>query len=631
MSSPRPTPPNLTIPNRSSSPRGILRISNNNSPRHSTTSHLNHSAVEDSDDEEHAQRTSSLSSSLNLVGGFRRPSFSYGAATARPAYIPSSSPIPTDIDTLPTPEKKKMEREQLALLKDNDLFPVETTPGRQRGRNLSISSSKISSFLDLHRGEADETTALLGHTPVDYQWEVAVEAGKIETSYRREIKTILQYSLPLYVTFLLQYSLTMSSIFAAGNLGKDQLAGISVACMSAIITGYAPYQGLSTALDTLCAQAYGSGNKHLVGLHLQRMVYFLLLFTIPVVVIWQYSEEILLATLPEPELARWAGLYLRILSWGAPGYAIFEASKRFCQAQGLFSAATYVLIICAPLNAFLNWTLVWHERFGLGYIGAPIAVVITNWTMPTLLLLYITFVRGKECWGGFSRRAFSNWLPMIKLAIPGFIMLEAEYAAFEVLTLVASEFGTAHVAAQSVLSYTSSMMFQLAFAVSIATSTRVANFLGATLGDAAKLSAQTGILISCVVGIWNAFFMWAIRKFYVGLFTDDAEVIALFLKTVWVGCAFQFFDAVGVVTAGVLRGQGRQRIGSYINLIAYYVLGLPISMVAGFVFGLELIGLWTGVAVALMFIAAVECVILHNTDWDEIVSDAKERVAVDME
>jgi MATE family multidrug resistance protein len=75
--------------------------------------------------------------------------------------------------------------------------------------------------------------------------------------------------------------------------------------------------GLSTALDTLCAQAYGSGNKKLVGLHLQRMICFLMLCTIPIIVMWRYSEEILAALLPDRELARWAGLYLRTLAFGA--------------------------------------------------------------------------------------------------------------------------------------------------------------------------------------------------------------------------------------------------------------------------------------------------------------------------
>lgn len=62
---------------------------------------------------------------------------------------------------------------------------------------------------------------------------------------------------------------------------------------------------------------------------------------------------------PEPRIAILAGQYLRILLIGAPGYACFESGKRYLQAQGLFSASLYVLLICAPVNAFLNWLLVW--------------------------------------------------------------------------------------------------------------------------------------------------------------------------------------------------------------------------------------------------------------------------------
>jgi len=77
------------------------------------------------------------------------------------------------------------------------------------------------------------------------------------------------------------------------------------------------YIGLSTSLDTLCAQAYGSGNKTLVGLHLQRMVWFLGLVSVPVVAAWYFAEPILNAIIPEPELAALSGTYLRILTIGA--------------------------------------------------------------------------------------------------------------------------------------------------------------------------------------------------------------------------------------------------------------------------------------------------------------------------
>lgn len=215
-----------------------------------------------------------------------------------------------------------------------------------------------------------ETTPLLGDpglpyggqdspTNLDKKWEVAVLEGKIQTTWQRESKVLVRYSAPLILTFLLQYSLTVASVFTVGHLGKVELGAVSLASMTANITGYAVYQGLATSLDTLCAQAYGSGRKKLVGLQTQRMVYFLWAITIPIGIIWLCADLILMVIVPEKDVAILAGQYLKIVLIGAPGYAIFESAKRYMQAQGLFSASLYVLLICAPLNAFLNWLFVW--------------------------------------------------------------------------------------------------------------------------------------------------------------------------------------------------------------------------------------------------------------------------------
>lgn len=177
--------------------------------------------------------------------------------------------------------------------------------------------------------------------------------------------------------------------------------------MTANITCYAPIQGLATSLDTLCAQAYGSGHKHLVGLQLQRMTYFLLLLIMPVIVVWHYAEGILASMIPERRSAELAAIYLRVAIFGTPAFVFFEGGKRFVQAQGLFHATTYVLAIAAPFNILLNYLLVW--KLGFGYVGAPMAVVATQWLMPILLLLYVRFVDGSQCWGGFTKRALYNW------------------------------------------------------------------------------------------------------------------------------------------------------------------------------------------------------------------------------
>lgn len=69
-------------------------------------------------------------------------------------------------------------------------------------------------------------------------------------------------------------------------------------------------------------------------------------------------------------------------------------------------------------------------------------------------------------------------------------MVEAEFLAFEILTLASSYFSTSHLAAQSVLSTIAGITFQIPFPMSIASSTRVANLIGATLTDAARTSAK---------------------------------------------------------------------------------------------------------------------------------------------
>lgn len=285
--------------------------------------------------------------------------------------------------------------------------------------------------------------------------------------------------------------------------------------MSSAITCMAPFQGLATSLDTLCAQAYGSGHKHLVGLQCQRMAFFLLVLTLPVAILWIFfAEGILMALVPEPESAKLAALYLRILILAIPGLILFECGKRFTQSQGLFQATTYVLIIAAPFNVFLTWFLVW--KMELGFIGAPISVAIVETLLPIMLFLYVRFVDGMQCWGGLNKRAFSNWWVMIRLALPGMIMVEAEWLAFEIITLMASRFGSEYLAAQSVLVTLSTIAYQFPFPLSIAASTRVANWIGAGLVDAAKITAK---VVSFVSNTLN----------FIDLMVTDTQQLGLFI------------------------------------------------------------------------------------------------------
>ncbi|KAG9253413.1 tyrosyl-DNA phosphodiesterase-domain-containing protein [Emericellopsis atlantica] len=564
---------------------------------------------------------------------YRRASgVAYGGS--RPVLNIQEEPAPP----LTAIEQKISREAERSILRDNHVLPPKhrnqpqsQNPVARMYRHLFSTKLPVDEEAPVSvPARSRETDPLLGApTPstddnaLDYAWEAAVASGKLKTTWQRETKTLAEYSAPLTITFFLQYSINVASIFAVGRLGKAELGAVSVANMTVAISCLAPFQGLATSLDTLCAQAYGSGHKHLVGLQCQRMACFLFTLMLPVALLWTFSTEILMKLIPEPESARLAGLYLKVMIAAIPGIILFECGKRFTQAQGLFRATTHVAMIAAPLNVLLLWLFVW--KLDMGFIGAPISVAIVENVLPLLLFLWVRFVDGRQCWGGFTRRALQNWWVMVRLALPGMVMVEAEWMAFEIMTLLASRFGSEYLAAQSAVATLGTIAYQLPFPVSIAASTRIANLIGAGMVDSAKTAGKVAVWALVLIGLFNFTVFYLLRYKLPLLFTSDAEVVDLCARVLPVVAFMQVVDGLSAGAHGLLRGIGKQAIGGPANLIAYYGISLPISL--GLAFGLDwrLEGLWVGVSIGLVAVSLIEYLYLYLTSWDAAAAEAEVR------
>ncbi|KAF5019210.1 hypothetical protein F66182_8784 [Fusarium sp. NRRL 66182] len=566
---------------------------------------------------------------------YRRPSgVAFGGSR------PILNPQIYDEPGLTALERKQSRNAERSLLRDNHVLPPKHGH-QQHGFFTRLYRRLFSTKVPVEEDEEtpgitvhgpSETAPLLGSRTdstfpehLNETWEHAVAEHRIRTTWQREAKTIMTYSGPLIVTFLLQYSINVTSIFAVGRIGKLELGAVSLANMTAAITCLAPFQGLATSLDTLCAQAYGSGHKHLVGLQFQRMTCFLFVLGVPVGVLWWFSENIIRNIVPEPESAHLAGMYLRVMIFSIPGFILFEGGKRFTQAQGLFRATTYVLLIVAPFNVFLSWLLVWKLEWG--FIGAPTAVAISTNLLPIFLFIYVRFVDGRQCWGGFSRRALSNWWIMIRLALPGMIMVEAEWLAFEILTLLSSRFGPEYLAAQSVITTITTLSYEIPFPMSIAASTRIANLIGAGLVEPAKMTGIVAFAAACIIGMFNLCLYTTLRYQLPLLFTKDEDVIELVATVIPIVSVMQIFDGLAAGAHGLLRGIGKQSIGGPANIISYYALSLPCSLALAFGLDWKLSGLWAGVTVGTISVAAIEYIYLLRTDWNKAAQEAALRNA----
>ena len=89
------------------------------------------------------------------------------------------------------------------------------------------------------------------------------------------------------------------------------------------------------------------------------------------------------------------------------------------------------------------------------------------------------------------------------------------------------------------------------------------------------------------------------------IFTNEPSVIAIGVGLLAVAAFFQLFDGVQVVTTGALRGTGDTRTPMVANLVAHWLVGLPVGYALCFWRGQGVVGLWIGLCLGLVVVAVL--------------------------
>ncbi|KAF4888351.1 putative transporter [Colletotrichum fructicola] len=438
-----------------------------------------------------------------------------------------------------------------------------------------------------------------------------------------EIRLLLKQCPPLVVTYLLQLFPSVLATLIAGHLGADDLGAASIGATTIAIFGSAFVSGMATTLDTLCAQSYGFGDLHTVGLHVQRMVLLRELACVPIAAFWIASPYLLSFVVKQPHLALKAGTFLRMNAIGLPSQALFEAVRRFLQVQGDFHTAMLMIALCMPVNALISWTLAFP--LGMGLDGAALGSSLSQILRAALLLLYIASARGSwshRCWGGFSRDALRGWGMMVRLSFAGSVATLSEYAAFEILCFSTSYLSTRHLAAQSILTTTSIVVWHVPFSISVFSSNRVGHLVGAGLVGAARRAAVVHGVACLAAGCLSGAVTFLFRRESPRMFTDDADVLNICAETIAAVCFFQIAEAMLCGTNGMLRGLGRQSFAAYVVFGVNYLAVVPLSiwlMLGSPHWGL--LGFWVVLPVGFWIIVCVQAVYMRAIRWEKCVDE----------
>ncbi|KAJ7954180.1 Protein DETOXIFICATION [Quillaja saponaria] len=416
-------------------------------------------------------------------------------------------------------------------------------------------------------------------------------AGRVEQYFCfradivEEVKRQLWLAGPLIAVSLMQYSLQVISIMFVGHLGELPLSGASLASSFASVTGFSVLLGMGSALETLCGQAYGARQYHMLGVHTQRAMLVLLTLSIPLSLIWYYTRNILESIGQDREICAEAGAFNRWMIPSLFGYGLLQCLNRFLQTQN----NVFPLLISSGVTALMHIFFCWFFVFecGWGSKGAALSITISNWVNVFLLVIYINLSPAfTETWAGFSKEAFHDVLSFIKLAIPSAIMICFEYWSFEMVVLLSGLLPNPKLET-SVLSVslnTCWMVYMISVGLGGAISTRVSNELGAGHPQGALLALRIMIIIAISEGAVVALVTILVRNSWGKLYSNEGEVIRYIATMMPLLALSDFLDGFQCVLSGAARGCGWQNLCAFVNLGAYYIVGIPSAVLLAFVF-----------------------------------------------
>jgi MATE family multidrug resistance protein len=247
--------------------------------------------------------------------------------------------------------------------------------------------------------------------------------------------------------------------------------------------------------------------------------------------------------------------------------------------------------------------------------------------LPVFLALYVIFIKGSECWHPISAEMWRGWGPMLRLAIPSCLMIEAEVLAWEIMTIISSRLGATELAAQAAMSTLADFAFQVSFSIAVAGGTHIAYLLGAGFLQRAATATRVMLLGALGVGLTNMLMILALRGVIPGLFSDISEVWHLIFVLLPLNAIIQIPDALATSLNSLLRAVGRPDIGSYVQLSIYYLVGLPLGIALAFGLDWSIFGLWCGIMVGQSIIVTIEGFYFWKmVDWAKASREAVERM-----
>ena len=314
-------------------------------------------------------------------------------------------------------------------------------------------------------------------------------------------KTLIQFTIPLILSGLLQQIFNWVDAFIVGNVeGELALAGVG-ATTSIYNLFVTIIIGFSSGISVFAAQKYGMGEKEKLKSILSAFIVILGSIFLAITILGIPFTNSILVLLNTPDnIFSPAKEYIQILFIGIPFLAIYNIYSALLRGLGDSKVPFLSVLVCSVINIILDILFVIVLRYGAA--GAAAATAISQAAMTIFIIIY-TISRYPELRFKFDKKIIDKAVIIhgLSLSIPPAVQAGAIALGNIILQRFMNGFGEQTVAAITTAYRVDSVILLPIINFGSGIATMVAQNIGANNKKRAKSILKTGIIMMAAISI----------------------------------------------------------------------------------------------------------------------------------
>lgn len=410
---------------------------------------------------------------------------------------------------------------------------------------------------------------------------------------------LIRYAIPLLLTSLFQSMYSLVDILVAGNyVGSRGISAINNSSLVILLITKIAI-GITQGGNIIIGQYFGAGEEKKKREAIGTLTLLSIVLGIISMIVFYFGAEWILIRLKAPALQE-AKEYLQICAIGLGFVWLYNALSGILRAMGNSRMPMNCIIVSTLLNIVLDFLFV--GGFSMGTAGAAYATVFSQIVSCVIAFIYLFL----------NRQIFSFQLPNMKirlnemkkifrLGIPSAIQMTIAGFSWLFVTYMINQYGVDVSAGNGISIKIKDTCQLLLSAMNLASSTMIAQNLGAKKYDRVMVIVNTAIKINLILALCTIVICQIFGGAMVGFFTNNAAAAAAGTLNLRIEIFGQIFYAIFLIYNSLSIGAGQSEFAMFNSFMNCIVVRIVLCYIFDKIWGL------TGIYIACMAATFVSC------------------------